>query len=980
MYWTAERLSELRPRVRQWMQETSAKRHFFGLTELATALEISHGVARGFIAEAEEEGRVIYGGAVHIGWSWKGATGQAVTLGALLRHAAECVDENAAADRGRRVTSLERLTSSQFKDIRTVSNLIARHAGYGDPEKVAGGWFGYDDQTKAWTLEQSVARWSDDEHRTNFVRKGTAGVWHPRLNTGRSKMLGAVANLLDLAATHGIIPRTATATDVKYAAPEWKPIIERWAARLLSAYPGQSTASLANGFRALTVYATRQRGLSFRATNWMAARAALEERYAALADDSNARAQDVRYARQQRDAARLVWRLVMRYLHDVLGQPSGPSGRVRLEAGNEYHWETAQDSRRSLVPDGAITGAAAAATGKTLSKEARSKMGALTRGEATSQFDYKATWTSRAGKYARSFVEGERGIAGFIMWSTAPVDWLERHNYPGRAFINPSPEMLRGIRRATGSSKKPYLLSYDTLVGRLRMISQFAGWAHENTPLVEEMVGRRYDFVAQDDLASLCNLKLVQAYSEWVREESEDDEGGWDIDVPVAVAELAKHVSKVASPYLEGRALKRADALEKAGAHEEAAQARGEAQRLREAGWELKGWGYEHSRRDNTRKDIVAIAEGWAGSNHRSGWLKLNDLVEILLKKSEAECGLTMQEQLEAIREAEGKRSRERAVLLAWQTHTWASLIRSAMLVNLVRKIPLRARALSEVRVDWFEATFEGKRVEPWHREASIMLRIPNWAMKSKEEYCAPYIRPEFVGDPDFEAGAQRGLLEVFLRSHGARTFLLTQWAKGGARRENGCLQQLAVQLTVTESAFLLPSSATFGNSDHGVPRSTRLQTGLRWNSSSLSVHFESVVREHAAELQINATALQGLQGAYRIHVARLLYGTHWAPKNLSDASLMLHHATIAITSALYVGRSSAQSALEASASELAGARQVEQQGQRIAHLQQALQAADARAVAAEQRAAEHATQLSELTAMIARLTVSLGHTTVAQE
>lgn len=968
LYWTAERTAELRPQVRRWMRDTSARDLYFGIKGMTAEFRISDDVARRFVTEVEEEGLVAYSGASHIGWSWKGATGQAVTLGTLLRVALAHVDQEATAEKGRRGQAVERLTPSQYKDIKTVANLIARHAGEGDAEKVTGRWFGFDDEAKAWTLEAQVARWSDEDHRASFARKAAGGVWHARLNTGRSKMVGAVANLLDLAATQQIIPRIAAdGAGRRYAAPEWKPIIKRWTARLVAANPDASAALLANGFRALTLQATRRRERSFGTTNWLAVRAEIEERYEALSADPNAAVQDVRYARQQRDAARYVWRLVVSFLSDALGRPIGPSRRVRLRLGKETHWATAQDNRRSLVPDGAIRAAATAATGKTRFKK---KLGG-----AKAEFDYKTTWTSRAGEFAQSFVEGERGIAGFVTWSTAPVDWLERHHYPARAFINPSREMLRGIRRATGSDKQPYLLGCETLVGRLRMFSQLAGWAHEHGDLLEEAGHRRYDFVSSDDLASLCNLELVLAYSEWVREELDDDEGEADTAVPHVVADLAKHLSKVASPYLEGRALRRAAALEKDGMCEDAEKARTEAQRLRDEGERLKAWGYEHGRRQNTRKDIVAIAEGWAGSNHRNGWLKLMDLVSILLKKAEAESGLTMRQQLESMRAAETATPRQRAALLAWQTHAWAALMRSAMLVNLVRKIPLRARALAELRLDWWEATVDGRRVVAWHRDASIMLRIPGWGMKTKNrEYYAPYIRPECVGQPDFEAGAQRDLLEAFMRPHGARDFMLTRWETVDVRRAEGRTQEPPVALDVVTSPYVLPGSATFGHGGHGRTQQMRLQTGLRWTPSSLSVHFESLVREHAEELQINVVALQGMQGAFRIHVARLLYGTHWAPKNLIDASLMLHHADIALTSRLYVGRSSAQSTLEATGAERAGARGGKDEGEIVVFLKQALQATEARAVAAEQRVAEHAAQLSELTAMVAQLTQSVGH------
>lgn len=972
LVWTEERLAPLRPQVRAWMRETTAARFAFGLRDLAAEFQISDDVGRRFITECEEEGLVTYRGATHLGWSWNGAAGRSVTLADLLVLAETKVDPTATAEKGRRGLTVERLTPSQLKDIRTVANLVARSVpgAAGNPAKVTGVWFGYDLTARAWELEAHVARWSDEQHRANHDRKAGAGIWNPRLNTGRSKHLGAIANLMDLAATHETIPRAARPEHgVRSAATEWRRIIRRWTARILAHDPVASPALIANGCRALSVAATRRRELSFRTTDWLALRAELEERFDRLKADPEASAQEVRYAGQQRDAARYVWRRAVEILRGSLGRPSGRSGRVRLQMGDEYHWATAQDMRRSLVPDGAIIRAAAHATGKSLSKKQRRAAGVQGAPSATLGYDYSGTWTTLGSAYARSFVEGEQGVAAWVTWSTAPVDWLERNGYPQRAFIDPTPQMLQGIRRAMGAEKTPYLLSYETLVGRLRLLSQLAGWAHENGDIVEEMVGRRFDFVHGDNLASLCSMQLVLAYSEWMREDSDEEEDEVTGVVP-AVAEMAKHIAKVASPFLEGRALKRAEALEKAGDRAAADDARAEAARFREEGFKLKAWGYANGRRENTRKDIVEIAEGWAGSNHRSGWLKLDDLVDLVLRVAEQEVGLTLEQQIQALRSAETATPRQRAELLAWQTHAWATLMRSAMLVNLVRKVPLRARALSELRLDWWEATVDGQRVEPWSRDASVMLRVPGRAMKTKtRDYVAPYIRPECVGVADFEAGARRDLLEAYLRPHGARAFLLTTWETQDVDGADGRVKAMRVALATIESPYVLPASATYGNGGRGEARQTRLQTGLRWTPSGLSVFFEQTVRLHARELQINLAALAHHQGAFRIHVARLLYGTHWAPKNLPDASLMLHHSDIAITSRLYVGRSSAHSTLEASASERGGRRDGQGESEVVCLLREQAMAAEARAAAADGRANMMAAQLAELTAVIARLT-----------
>jgi len=329
-----------------------------------------------------------------------------------------------------------------------------------------------------------------------------------------------------------------------------------------------------------------------------------------------------------------------------------------------------------------------------------------------------------------------------------------------------------------------------------------------------------------------------------------------------------------------------------------------------------------------------------------------------------------MSAQMDVIRATETATLRERAELLSWQTHAWAELMPSAMLVNLVRKVPLRARALSELRLDSWESTLDGQRAEVWTLRTSSMLRISGWAITTKgRDFIGPYIRPECVGDPDFEAFARRELLELFLRPHGARNFLLTQWRTDEVKSQHGRSESRRVATAVVESPYLLPSSATFGNCGRGTPRETRLLTGLRWQHASLSVHFESVVRAHTKQLKLNMVALNALHGAFRIHVERLLYGSHFVPQNLSDASLMLHHANIMITSQLYVGRSAAQAKLESTAGERRGRREADgHQAEMVATLHADLAVAEERAAAAELWATTQAIEHAELLAMLARL------------
>jgi hypothetical protein len=247
---------------------------------------------------------------------------------------------------------------------------------------------------------------------------------------------------------------------------------------------------------------------------------------------------------------------------------------------------------------------------------------------------------------------------------------------------------------------------------------------------------------------------------------------------------------------------------------------------------------------------------------------------------------------------------------LAWQTYEWSAAVRSAVLVNVVRKIPVRSRALAEMRLDWWHATLAGRRVEAWHPHAAVQLYFPAAAMKANNRaYEAPYIRADQIGVADYEIGARRALVELYLQPFGAREFLLTVWTYAKGAAVSPWLEH--TRRSVLASPYFFPGSAIYGNTGNGGSRQARQLHGLRWSSASLSVHFADLVRAHAEALQINLPALEPLFGALRIHVARLLFGHHNAPRNLGDTSRMLHHKDINTTWRLYVGRASSETTFE---------------------------------------------------------------------
>lgn len=902
--WTDEALASLLARAEPWMRQMTSDRfcfHIAGADGMSQVLGVSEPQCRKVVRGLVAAGKVTYRGATYLGYSWVGAPMQKDTLANLLTFAETTVDPLLYVAKGRRSLQVTNLTPSQYKDIKTVANLVARHVpgAEGRLTHVPFSWFGYDESRMRWTLEEHVARWSDDQHREDWETSNadSGKVWSSTLNTGRSKHLGAIRNLLDLAAAHGKLARTASpAMRLRSPASEWQPFMARWHSRILKHFPDASAQVIRLGLRTLAYYATQRRELSPTTTDWLAVRRTIE--------CSLQHAANPRYAVQQRDAARYAWRLAT----SILTRPSVTGARPRIALDEAFYWPTQQDDRRCLVHNSALNAAARHATPEDVGTRALADRGI--------PFDYSSTWLTRDGQYVRSFVEGPTGIAAFVTWSTAPEDSLARLGLPERAFIDPPPEMAAGIRRSIGRDKKPYLLRYATLQGRLRTFSELAGFAQLNPELCRVTLGRTYDFANQDDLSSLCDLRLVQIYSEWVREENDDlDDLDASRDVPTGVCLLAKDLAKVASPFIEGVFRIESARQFAAGQADAGAALLMRADEFRKRGAELKAWGYKHQPRAATEKDIEEINKAWAWDGPLTGWEKLDVLVDLLLADAESAAGVTISEQLARIREAASLPPSERCKSLSWQTASWATAVRAAMLVNFVRKIPVRARALSEMRLDWWWACDKGRRVEAWHPLSDIIVRIPGVAMKTRErKYEAAYINQRVVGDHDHEAGARRPLIELYLHPLGARAFLLTADRTRATSADGRGI--------ASSSPYFFPPAYGDRRPRNSARSDSSRQDVHRWSAPALSVTFEAVVRKHAAALGLNLEMLTRIHGALRIHVARLLFGHHNGPISMADTALMLHHADISITARLYVGRTGADATFERRRTVSAGAGQ----------------------------------------------------------
>lgn len=936
--WTPERLAEYQARLEVWVVERTREAHRFTTGEIRQEFRVSLPVAQELLEALIAIGKVaplvgekMRKGGNPLGYAAVGVSRPAVTLQDLMDLARRSVKPDSAAARGRRVgDSPDFLTPTQLKDAQSAANLVAEFvpgAG-GRLDRVDESWFTWDATQARWDLEDRVAVWSDQKHRQKWEKHATSGeIWTAALNTARGKYFAAIRNVLDLGAhpTHGMLHRAPpNAKLAQHPALSWKRPIKFWARALMTFDPKASPLMIKRGLRLLALYATRRRQYRLSKTDWLAVRADLTAMY--LAGETGYRG----YNRARADyiPARYVWRLALRYLRSR-----------HIQIGSEFDWGTARDNRVSIVPDGVINGTA---------KYASSDLGAV------ASYNYETEWVGEDGVYLRSLIEGGdagAGLRDWVLWSTASEDRLSRLGLPPRALVDPSEDERRRMKKARKKGKMPFFLKQATLTNRLREISRLCGFLqHEYEPpeslTAEGSVQASYDFTNRDDLSALLSLPVILAYSEWRREESDETEDAYEdcssngIDAVVApgIVNLALNIAKLGDPYLRAQSTARALSFEKAGDRARAESERDLARMYKEKAQVLTEWALERKSENNTNKDIQAIAAGWMGGSGREGWLKLGDLVDLLLEKAEREVGLTIEAQVEAVRKASRAdlTPDERRATLAWQTHSWAALIRHAMLVNFARKVPIRARAISEFRLAWWRALDANGVSDPWSQTAAVAVSVPPEAMKSSRAYNVSYVRPQDVGVADIEHGTYRDLVELWLRPHGARDMVLTLITYDSSRNE--------LSREIVESAYFFPPFA--------YRKQVRGSASARWQSAALSCQFEALVHEHSVQLGLDLDRLGPLHGSLRFHVIRLLYGTYWAPRALLDTKLMLHHVHAETTERLYCGKSAEQVALEAPPSARRGRRRLmNHEPSALETIQAELATALARAEEAERRA-----------------------------
>lgn len=787
----------------------------FTLDRFRTKLNIGHETLRRVADRLLADGAVVYLGATRLGYAAAGVVRPHATLIDLARLAEERFDPAHKPQPGRRGSAedrrVERIGTSQRKDIRGAVSLIAERAGGGSAAAVGGGWFdweetGGDGGAGEWCLVKRVKEWSDEKHRAKFAAREKK--WSPDKNTARPKLASATRLLLDLAATAGLIePSLRHSATFAVHAAEWQPHVVAWTEELMTRSRRTCPRKIAQGCRTLALYATRRSELDPAQVEWTAVRDAIEHDH---------KKEAIRY--DLFTHARWAYNALRRY------------GLI-----DATEWPTHQSRRESLVSCAVVR--ASAKTG-----------------------DFSG-WRTASGALAGPLTTGTYGLRDWARWSRARSDReLKAADLPPREWPRPTAEEERRILKARKADKELFRLSPSVLRNRLHNVALVAGWAERD---------RKIDWT-QHGLERLVDPDLVVAFAtdRAHRALSIDEDGDFTSSLG---SQVCFTLATIASPYLEARALRKGDCTL--------------ADQLRQYSNDLKALGIKYAAED--RKHISSIVAAWDAGTGRGGWSRLKDLRELLVKEIERKAGMSLDEQILAIA---GKKF--------VPSMTWAVLVRDACVISFLRTIPVRERALVEMKIAMWRnegsATGRGS-LRPW--EEGIRIWFPKRLTKGKRPYSPYLFRPRHVGDPVREADFRRALWQLYFMAGGAREEVLArvEHREGG----EGC-EPVAIR-TVCDSPYVFPALARRGGG-HGTRNQDRIDRGLRWAAGSASAQFSGRVMANAADLGMHAPTLDSLWGATSIHVIRLLYGTHWAnqPGMLKAASVMLHHAHTTITEMRY--------------------------------------------------------------------------------
>lgn len=451
-------------------------------------------------------------------------------------------------------------------------------------------------------------------------------------------------------------------------------------------------------------------------------------------------------------------------------------------------------------------------------------------------------WSTRNGRALGGLTEE---LSKYLAWATSDPLELSLLDLPPHQYVDPTRSQERYTRKMErrGRGESLFRLEEPTLICRLQWLNRYLGYLDEHDDSIDLEIAT---------LDMVLDVRRLVRFEKRMRAVRAEKTGR--AELPAFVVSLASALAVIASPFLERYRSAKGD-------KDGAARARTIADHLRK---------FYASRKKQVRqrKDLTRIMDAWRGADGVEPWLKLLAMRERELALAEDELGLTLEEQVSALRDGTLER-----------TQTWALSIRSAFLINLLRLIPLRVWALSRLtKAMWVQTAVGPDQInrQLGFHEGAIVLDVPGAITKNSLDFRCPYIEKTVVGSAPHEFGARREMLELYFSPGGAREFLL-QLPDG----------------KLIDSPYLLVAPA----SKVGAKLADR--TKCRWSQGKMSEYFHTLVHRHGHSLNLNLRVLEEIGGT-RIHTARGVFGSYWGPRNLVMTADILHHGDVTLTKSKY--------------------------------------------------------------------------------
>jgi len=491
------------------------------------------------------------------------------------------------------------------------------------------------------------------------------------------------------------------------------------------------------------------------------------------------------------------------------------------------------------------------------------------------------------GRHPEALCEGVFGLASYIRWVTATAeDLLQDTDLPPREWPRPTPQQ----RVRAMANPKLFSLTQKTLRCRLDYILRHAGFCARELGV---------DFCVQG-LEAVCDPAHVIAHKQ---ARTPDRDAGDN-----AIGAIAQHLSIVASPYLEAKALQAAERARVQGDLELAAAYVAKADTLCDHANALRALAVQYSTTTQVRTGragkhamamrIQAIWGLWTADG-RSGWHKLGILRDCLIEEVEAygaQCAgrglsarMSIEEQILAI-DTGGRFE---------PTQEWALAVRDSVMLTLVQRVPLRSENVAGVTMEEWRNIVAGGEGPAFPWDGAIHLEFEAEKMKGKRGFCPAFLLRQDVADPEVLSMVRPDLLRLYFMPGGAREFLLR--VPKVVRRANP-----EAGMVVSCEYVFPPARAGSLRRGHQAWRKKKPEA---WSDDGPTDSFKKALERHHPRLGIDLKALKKIHGATSLHVTRHLFGSHHCdPSRWPDAigveqtSKMLHHVSVEFSMEHYCG------------------------------------------------------------------------------